>query len=153
MTSEAGCAVCQSHRISGGGRQYHKHLGIVYNNWIEFIAPWLSAVGAVVSQRPARPAGMAGTVPPSPSFSVSHALRREQSLVSLLLKQLKLIRSKSILPKRPWIQQDQKPLVKQPLKVYQKFISMVIYLGKHIKMLIEMLFWCYFLKAERLKVF
>lgn len=32
-------------------------------------------------------------------------------------------------------------MVKQPLKVYQKFISMVIYLGKHIKMLIEMGFF------------
>lgn len=149
------CLPAHSHRISGGGRQNHKHLGIVYSNWIEFIALWLSAVGAVVSPRPARPAGMVGTVPLTPFFffSVSHEPRREQLSVSLLLKQLKLIRSKSILPKRPWIQQDQKPLVKQPLKVYQKFISMVIYLGKHIKMLIEMLFWCYFLKADRLEIF
>lgn len=75
------------------------------------------------------------------SVSVSHALRREQSTVSFRLKQLKLIKSKSLLSKRPWIQLDQKPLVKQPLKVYQKFISMVIYLGKHIKMLIEIYFF------------
>lgn len=85
--------------------------------------------------------GMAGTVLLAPSFSLSCALIREQSLVSLQMKQLKLTRSKSNLSKRPWIQQDQKPLVKHPLKVYQKFISMVIYLGEHIKMLIEMGFF------------
>lgn len=89
-------------------------------------------------------------IPSSHPLSLSHMHLEEweQSIVSLQLKQLKLIKSKSFLSKRPWIQLDQRPLVKQPLKVYQKFISMVIYLGKRIKMLIEMFFMHYFFKGR-----
>lgn len=71
-----------------------------------------------------------------------HSEWRDQPMALLTLKQLKLTKSKSFLSKWSQMQLDQKPLVKQLPKVYQKFISMVIYLGKHINALIEML--CYF---------
>ena len=139
------------------------YLSVVKNNWIECVAgewhgiAWGSAEClACCGFQEVSLARQVNSSSPSLhplSLSLMHLEGREQPTVSLQLKQLKLIKSKSLLSKRPWIQLDQKPLVKQPLKVYQKFISMVIYLGKRIKMLIEMFLYVLVFKGRKVEDF